>query len=165
MMSGSGTWYFIQWAHFLALSLWIGGITSLAGIAAPAAHASMASRAVAGEIVGKILKKLNTVELLACTVLLATSLASFRFVRARENWLGGMMMILIVMGLLTLYYGFHLSPRLESIKERMPTLDSLSSNHAAKIEFDRLHRIYVKLMSLNLVLALGVLYLSVVIFK
>ena len=164
-MPGSGTWYFIQWVHFLALSLWIGGITALAAIAAPAAHHAMVSKTVAGDIVGRILKKLNTVELGCCLLLVLTSLSSFRFVRARENELGVMILIVLFMGILTAYYSFHLTPRLESLKQNIPTLDSLSSTNAAKMEFDRLHRLYVKLMSLNLVLALAVLYASVIIFK
>ena len=54
---------------------------------------------------------------------------------------------------------------MESLKEKISTLDALSANNAAKIEFGRLHKIYVRLMSLNLLLGLAVLYLSVIILR
>ncbi len=163
-MLASGIWNFIQWIHYLALSLWIGGITFVS-IAAPAIHHSMASRAVAGQIVGKILKRLNPIEITCALILLATSFSSFHFVHAKEEWLFYLIAVILLMGFLSAFYAFHLTPRLESLKEQIPTLDALSSAHAAKIEFDRLHQIYVKLMTLNLALGLVVLYGSVVVLK
>lgn len=163
-MLPSGIWNFILWIHYLALSLWIGGITFIS-ISAPAIHGSMASKAVAGQIVGRILKRLNSVEIACTLILLTTSLCAYRFVRGKEQWLGYLILVILLMGLLSAFYTFHLTPRLESLKEQIPTLDALSSTHAAKIEFDRLHRIYVKLMTLNLALGLAVLYGSVVILK
>lgn len=163
-MLASGIWHFIQWIHYLALSLWIGGITFVS-LAAPAIHGSMASKAVAGQIVGRILKRLNPVEITCALVLLATSFCSFRFVRGKEPWLMGLIAVIVLMGLMTSFYTFHLTPRMESLKEQIPTLDALSSTHAAKKEFDRLHRIYVKLMTLNLALGLLALYGSVVVLK
>jgi hypothetical protein len=155
----------VQWLHYLALSLWIGGITFLSAAAAPAAHSSMASRAVAGQIVAKILRRLNAIELVCCTLLLVTSLSSFRFVRERQSWLWYLILVILLMGILTCYYRFYLTPRLESIKEEVPTLETLSPEHPSKVEFNKLHRLYVKLMSLNLVLGLMALYGSVVILK
>lgn len=163
-MPANGLWHFILWIHYLALSLWIGGITFIS-LAAPAIHGSMASKAVAGQIVGRILKRLNPVEITCALVLLTTSLCAFRFVRGKEQWLGCLILVITLMGLLSAFYTFHLTPRLESLKEQIPTLEALSPVHAAKIEFDRLHRIYVKLMTLNLALGLVVLYGSVVILK
>lgn len=163
-MLAAGIWYFIQWLHYLALALWIGGITFIS-FAAPAAHGSMASRAVAGEIVGKILKRLNTIELFCFFILTTTIVLSFRFVRERPERLTWLLAVLLVMGLLASFYAFYLTPRMESLKEKIPTFDTLSAGNAAKIEFDRLHKIYVQLMTLNLALGLVLLYGSVVILK
>ena len=164
-MPGSGVWHLILWIHYLALSLWIGGIIFLSGVVAPTAHHSMASRALAGEIVSKILKRLNRIELISCSLLLTTSFSSYRFIKTSEQSLCYLILAIGAMGLLTSFYTFYLTPRMESIKETIPTIDAVSSSHASKIEFDRLHRIYVKLMSLNLVLGLFVLYGSVVVLK
>ncbi len=163
-MLAAGLWYFIQWLHYLALALWIGGIAFIS-VAAPAAHGSMASKAVAGEIVGKILKRLNTIEFFCFFILAMTLLLSFRFVRQHQERLGVLLVILLVMGLLASFYAFYLTPRMQSLKEQIPTLDALSTNNTVKAEFDRLHTIYVRLMSLNLVLGLSLLYGSVVVLK
>ncbi len=164
-MSANGIWYFIQWLHYLALSLWVGGITFLSAVAAPSAHRSMASRTIAGQIVGKMLRRLNIIEIICCILLLATSFLSFRFVRDRQHWIWYLMLAVLLMGTLTAFYSFYLTPRLDAVKTSVPTFDSLSQDHPSKIEFHRLHKLYVKLMSLNLVLGLLVLYGSVIILK
>ena len=163
-MSESGIWHFIQWLHYLALCLWIGGITFLAGIVAPVVHHSLGSKALAGEIVGKILKRLNAVELGAWLILMFTASAAFHFVRAPQR-LGYILILLITMGILAFFYSYYLTSRMQSIKQHVPPLEMSSEGHAAKIEFDRLHRLYVKLMSLNLVIGMIVLYVSVVVLK
>ena len=158
-------WNFLVWLHYLAIVLWAGGITSLAGIAAPAIQRSMASRAVAGEIVGAMLRRFNVVEIACFLILLVTSLSARSFVFERKSWLWIIMLIIVVMGISTCFYSFHLAPRMHALKEKVPTLEALSENHPVKLEFDHLHKVYVKLMSMNLVFGLAVLYLSVLIFK
>ena len=152
---------FIRWLHYLALSLWIGGIVFLSFIAAPAAHRSMASRTLAGQIVSGMLKRLNVVELVCCSVLLGTGFSSLRFMMDNSKEIFGLIAVIILMGSATLFYTFRLTPQLESIKERVPTLDSLSPENPDKKEFSRLHKLYVRLMSMNLLLGLTALYVSV----
>ena len=164
-MPTSGLWHLIKWMHFLALALWIGGIIFLAMIAAPAIHTSMASKAIAGDIVGRILKRFNVAELACCAVLILTSFAVYHFIPGYSRLLSYMMLAVFLMGLITAFYVFSLTPKMHALKEKVPTLEMLSSGHAVKEEFDRLHHLYVKLMSLNLVLGMGVLYVSVVVLK
>ncbi|MBI3316889.1 MAG: DUF4149 domain-containing protein [Candidatus Omnitrophica bacterium] len=164
-MTASGIWNLIQWVHYLALSLWIGGIVFLACVAAPSIHHSMASRAIAGEIVSKILARLNLIELGCCVILVLTSFSSYPFIQGYHSMIWNLSLAFLFMGAVTAFCTFYLSPRMQSLKQKIPTLDTLSSTHAGKMEFDRLHRMYVKLMSLNLVLGMGALYLSVVIFN
>ena len=164
-MSPDHVWHFLEWLHYLALGLWIGGIVFVCFMAAPAAHGSMASKAVAGDIVSRILKRLNRMEIVCCLVLLGTTFSAFRFVSYRQAWLWGLILAVMMMGGASLFYAFRLGPQMELIKERTPTFDSLSPGHAQKKEFNRLHQFYVQLMSLNLVLGLAVLYGSVVVLK
>ena len=164
-MPASGVWNFLQWVHYLALVLWAGGITFLAGIAAPAIHRSMASRAVAGEIVGAMLRRFNILEIICALVLLVTILSARDFIFERKSWLSAIIFMVMAMGMLTSFYSFHLTPRMRAIREKVPTLDALSSSNPIRMEFDHLHKVYVKLMSFNLVLGLAVLYGSVVIFR
>ena len=164
-MPASGVWNFLQWVHYLALVLWVGGITFLAGVAAPVIHRSMASRALAGELVGTMLRRFNILEMVCALVLLVTSLSARHFVFERKTWLLAIFIMVLTMGISTCFYSFHLTPRMHALKEKVPTLDALSASNPVKLEFDHLHKVYVKLMSFNMVLGLAVLYGSVVIFK
>ena len=166
-MPASGVWNFLLWLHYLALGVWIGGITFLSAIAAPSVHRSMVSRPVAGDLVGVMLRRFNRVEMTCCLLLMVTTFFSRRFLQFEKGW--GWVLLLIVtialMGILTTYYTYYIDPRMHQIRTLTPTLDSLSAENPARKEFDRLHRLYVRLMSLNLALGLAVLYGSVVIFK
>ncbi len=164
-MDASDVWHFIQWIHFLALSVWIGGITFLSSIAAPAAHRSMAAKSVAGQIVGNMLKKFNGAELTACLILIVTSFSALRFIQFKKEGCWVMIGVILLMACIAGFYTFALTPQMDSIKEQTPGLDALSADHSAKVRFNRFHRTYVRLMGLNLMLALGVLYGSVVLFK
>src|SRR5437016_4332836 len=114
-MPASCVWNFILWIHYLALSLWIGGITFLSAIAAPSAHRSMASRAIAGEIVGSMLKRFNWVEMVCCLILITTCASAFRFVAEHKQRLWILIAILVLMGLSTYFYAFSVTPQMDAI--------------------------------------------------
>jgi hypothetical protein len=118
---------------------------------------------VAGEIVGKMLRRFNTVELACCLVMLSVVGSAFRFgFPARETAL--LISALVLMGILTVTYAYRITPRMEAIKEATPGFYDLSKDHLMRKEFNRLHRSYVRLMSVNLILGLAVLYGSAVTF-
>ena len=164
-LSRLSVWWFIQWIHYLALTIWIGGIVVFSAVVAPVIHRSMVSKALAGEIAGSILKRLNLVEVFCFLLLIATSFSASVFISGDLKALWYLIFSVMMMGILTAYYAFHLTPRMKSLREKIPALDELLESNPAKVEFDRLHRIYVKLMSLNLVIGLAVLYGSVVFLK
>ena len=164
-MSASGVWHFLLWLHYFALEIWTGGIVFISAVMAPVVHRSMASKAVAGQIVGHSLKRLNCMEITCCLLLMVTSFSSMRFVQINSHWIWALICVLFLMGSLTSYYAFSLTPRMEALREKVPTLDTLSSGQETRGEFDRLHRLYVRLMSLNLALGLAVLYGSVILLK
>lgn len=162
-MPTTGLWHMILWLHYLALGIWTGSIIFFATVVASNIHHSIVSKAVAGETVGQILKRLNVLEISCAGVLVFTTLSSFHFVNGgREQGLFYLAADIVLMGIMTLFYSCHLTPRMDQIKAKIPTLDVLPDSHAAKGEFNRLHKLYVKLMSLNLALGLLALYLSVV---
>jgi uncharacterized membrane protein len=163
-MPAEGVWNFLLWLHYLALAVWIGGIVMIAAVAIPSAHRSMASKTVAAEIVRSTLKKLNTVEMTCCLLLIVTTVSSFRFIQ-NQKLVYELIFGVGLMGVVTIIYAFQLTPRLEQLRENVPTLDTLSESNPSRKEFSRLHKWYVRLMSFNLVLGLALLYGSVVILK
>ncbi len=164
-MPTSSIWNFIQWVHYLALLLWVGSIAFFSLVVAPSVHHSVASKAVAGDIISKILKRLNILEFTCCLFLITTGLAFFHFTPEKCRVVSYLILTVIFMGFLVVFYALYLTPRLEALKTRIPTLEMLPENHPARSEFNHLHRLYAKLMSLNLVLGLMVLYASVVILR
>ena len=162
-MSAQTVWNILLWVHYFLLSLWIGGIFFFTAVAAPAIRRSMASKAVAGEIVNKILKRFNLIELICCFTLISFLFSSFRFVPGKNGPVEILMGILTFMGLLTYFYAFRLAPRMESIRQNTPTFHDLSKGHASRQTYERLHRLYVRLVAVNFLLGLGVLYGSIVV--
>ncbi len=163
-MPASGVWSFIEWVHYLFLSLWIGGIVTACVIATPVVHRSMISKPLAGEIVREIFRSLNQLELMSFFFLVITTFASMRFAgNEAKVWL--LLLTIVTMGLLCSFYAFYLSARLSAVREDTAGFESLPAEHPSKKRFGRLHRLYVRLMSLNLILGMTALYGSVVIFK
>ena len=158
-MNSSGIWYFILWMHYLALALWIGGMVVVSAVVAPSVHGSMVSKALAGEIIGKVLSRLNSIELLCASILIGTLTSSIHFISTGLS-VSYLLLTVGTMGLITLFYAFHLTPKMKTLREGTLNFYDLSPEHAVKKEFRRLHKLYVNLMSLNLVLGLAVLYAS-----
>lgn len=163
-MSASGVWNFLQTLHYLSISLWVGGIVFLSAVAAPSIHGSVISRALAGQVVRRMLERFNMIEFGACFFLIATSLSALRYVSFKRGCVG-LALAAILMGLVTSYYALSLGPRMERLKASAPVFETLPETDPARVEFKALHHLYVRLMGLNLVLGLGLLYGSVVIFS
>jgi uncharacterized membrane protein len=163
-MPASDVWRFIEWVHYLSLCLWIGGIVSVSVIAAPAVHRSMISKPLAGEIVRAMFKRLNQLELLSFFFLIITTFVSARFVE-NDRGIGMLLLTFLTMGLLTSFYAFYLSARLSAVRESTAGFETLPAQHPSKKKFASLHRLYVRLMSLNLILGMAALYGSAAIFN
>lgn len=161
-MDAETVWNVIQCVHYTALVLWIGGIFFVGIMVPPSVHRSMASKAITGQIVGDCLRRLNTLEFLACFTLIATLLLSSRFVYAEQENLIRLFLTVLMMGFMTSVYRFYLTPKLNWIRENTPTLDDLSGSHPEKKKFRSFHRSYVYLIFLNFLFGLFVLYGSIV---
>ncbi len=123
----------------------------------------MAAKAVAGQIVAKTLKRLNTLEIMCCLLLIATLVLSRRFVEA-STALHALLAVVVLMGVLTCFYAFRVTPKMEHLR-LTPGFETQTDDQDMKREFRSLHRVYVRLMSLNLVLGTAVLYGSIVLLS
>lgn len=162
MIAPEYLWVLIRIVFFFFISLWIGGIFFLFGVAAPAVHRSMASKVIAGEIVSGMLKRFHTVELTCCLFMLSSLILSVRFVSADRGCLGWLTAGVFCMGCLTCLYAFRLASSMDRLKETVPSLASLQDSHPDKSLFIRLHRAYVRLMAFNAFLGIAVLSAAVV---
>jgi len=149
-----------QWVHYTALGFWTGGIFFFSVVSAPAVHRSLASHAVISQIVRSSLKRLNYLEIFCCLVLLTTTLAA-QHVKApgAVSWkilLG----LFLLMGATTGFYTFYLTLRMQVLESGQAGFDVLENGHPSKAAFQRLHRLYVSLMSFNFLLGMAGFYLS-----
>ncbi len=160
-MSAQSAWHLILWIHFLSASLWTGGLFFSAVVAAPAIQRSMASRALVTQILSGLFKRLHAVEFVAFSLLLITTLSSYRFIPEQSESVWKILACVILMGLISLTAGLGVTRRLEALQESVP---GMALDMPGRSEFDRLHRIYVGLLALNQALGIVLIYQSVVIF-
>lgn len=143
--------------EIIALTIWVGGMASLALIAAPVIFKTAPSRELAGKIVGLILGRF---QYLAYGCGIALLLAAV--LRWAGHWRGlnaaelVRYIIALLMLSLTVYSGLFITRRLETLRDRMPDgIDRVSKDDPRRVEFNKLHGLSMTLMSFNLLLGLA----------
>ena len=140
----------------VAVTLWLGAALFLAVAVAPAAFAVLPTRAIAGELIGKILPLiLLTGVIVGCAVLVLV-LAGPR----RKHWLvTGIGAILVAFACSVAQFG--IAPRIARVRnEAGAAFDTLAADSAVRIEFGRLHRMSVAWLGVAILGATSVVLLS-----
>lgn len=144
--------------EIIAITIWVGGMASLAFIAAPAIFQSESSREKAGRMFGLILKRFQFVAY-GCGVLILAA-AGMRWSGSFSHQLTASELtryvIAVLMFGIALYSGLIISPKLDEIREKMPGgIDRTQLNDPRRIAFNTLHRLSTTLMAFNLLLGLA----------
>jgi len=139
--------------HFVALSVWVGGLAAIALVVAPVAF--HVNRDLAGQVVGASLRVFGRVELVMAAIALMTA-----FVCQSVGVWGGTvrwvrLAMLLLMTALSLAYVAGVYPAIEKVRGRAE----------AKADFDRLHRRSVQLVGANLLLGVVTIGLSAAAMK
>jgi len=149
--------------EIIAITIWVGGMATLAFIAAPAIFQSLASRELAGKTFGLILKRFHPV-MYGCGagVLIA---GAMRWAGAFDHRLNAAeitrYVIAVLMLGISLYSGLVVSRKLDKLRARMPNgVDRTPRGDLRRVEFNNLHRLSTTLMAFNLLLgfALAVMF-------
>ena len=140
----------------IALALWTGGIAFLSFGTAPVAFRVLDSPQTAGKVVGEALHRLNRIEIVCALVLVIALGLEFALVGVRSNVHVIRAVVVVMMALLMLTYTYWVSPQLVDLRER-----GTEGDEGLKSQFDALHKLYVRMMALNLLLGLGAIFLSV----
>lgn len=127
---------FASAVYRLALSLWVGGIALFTFVVTPVLFRTQ-GRDAAGKIVGAMFPLyFRYVLALTGTALVARIFAGEAFHGARQ-WAGT---VLIVTALfLTGYQAYGLTPRMERVKQSVPSFETTPPGDPARKEFSRLH--------------------------
>ncbi len=154
----------LRYVYVLALVVWLGGMVVLGAIVAPATFEVLQSsdpvqgRALAGELFGILLARFHYVAYAAGTLLLVT-LVLMALLGPRPHGFAVRAGIAGLMLLVALYSGVVVLRTIEAIQGEVGGLPSLlAAGDARRIRFDELHVLSRRLMMVNILGALALLY-------
>ncbi|MBM4257248.1 MAG: DUF4149 domain-containing protein [Deltaproteobacteria bacterium] len=146
----------------LGAGVWLGTLATFGFAVARPVFRGVPSVTLAGELTAQVLHRINLMEMICASFM---ALAAFVFLAQREQRTTLRVLKTVVMALMVIafaYYGHTLMNRMEHLRTvEIQNFDKFEeSTRAARDEFDRLHKRYTRLASLNVWLGLGFLLLS-----
>lgn len=178
----------IQFIHLLALSIWVGGIVAIGLIVAPTLFRRIKSRRTAGDLMGEILRKFDLLSLFCIAALIITGMIKYwtwenltpwnltRYLAILVMSGGGLYSALVVSPKLRDWMAYQSSPKVATVTREAALRPSmvLSSSGAAAVQtveeveaaespipdFNRLHHLSVRLMTVNLICGVIALLMS-----
>jgi uncharacterized membrane protein len=154
----------LRYAYVLALVVWLGGMVVLGAIVAPAAFqvlpasAPANGRVLAGDLFGQILARFQYVAYAAGGTLIVTLLI-MAVLGPRPRAFAVRLALTTTMLLVALYSGFVVLKTIEAVQVEAggpPSL--LPPGDSRRVRFDELHTLSTRLMMVNVVGALALLY-------
>lgn len=146
----------IDFAHDLALALWVGGGFALGAIVAPLTFRLAPSRHDGGRIMASVLRRFEVVVLVCAAVLMSTSAVMLLGYRRFSPWYAIEYVSVGLMCASAVFGAVFVTPRLRALRQiaddstsaSVRGIDSLDTDLRA--EFDRLHRLSVLGMQFHL---------------
>jgi len=147
----------LRYVYVLALAVWLGGMVVLGAVVAPATFQVLQAiepvngRLLAGEAFGAILFRFHFVAYGAGAVLLL-SLAAMALLGPRPRSFAVRSAIIAIMLAVALYSGHAVLGEIDAIQHEVGGLPSkLPPEDPRRIRFDQLHELSTRLMMLNIV--------------
>lgn len=154
----------LRYAYLLAMAVWLGGMLIIGAVVAPSlfqtlqAVAPMDGRAFAGEAFKAILSRFHLVAY-ACGAVAAASLVAMALLGPRPRHFGLRVAIVMAMLGIALYSGLRVLTEIDGIQAVVGTLPSrLPAADPRRLRFDALHQLATRLMMVNIIGALGLLW-------
>jgi uncharacterized membrane protein len=152
---------FLRGVENLLLGLWVGGLVFLAAFTAPVVFRAFESRAVAGSVVAVIIQKFSQMEYILALFLFFLAIALLLI--TEKNWVRTFISIaLVFMFLLAALYTKVWRPQMSALRVQVSNFDvpAEKDTSPARQEFEKLHRRYTALVTVNLLLGISVLVLK-----
>jgi hypothetical protein len=134
----------LRYAALLALVVWVGGVTVLGGVVAPAAFdvlggSGPAGRTLAGAVFADVLRRFHLVSYVCGGVLLASLLVR-AVLGPRPRRFAVRIAIAVVMLGASVWSGLVLAPRIERAQRDLAVpLSTLAADDPRRTAFDRMH--------------------------
>jgi hypothetical protein len=145
-------------ASAVALGAWLGAALLLAAVVAPAAFATLPSRALAGAVVGRVLPVVFIGGIVAGALAAALALVGGppTLARSRAACAGSLAACCAVAQLV-------IAPRIHRLREAIgPSIDALAADDARRVAFGRLHGMSVAWLGAGMLAAAAALVLCFV---
>lgn len=153
----------LRFVSVVLLAIWVGGLTALGTIGAPAifatldAHDPAGGRTLAGAVFGAVFSRFQHVTWAIGGLLLAV-LGVRAALGPRPRRLGLRMWTIAGMLAMSAVTVFVLTPRIDHLRESTPgTIASLPDGDPRKVTFGRLHGLSTGLMVVTLIAGLGLI--------
>jgi len=154
----------VRYAYVLALVVWLGGMVLLGALVAPAtfqvlqAADPVEGRALAGQLFGTTLARFHPIAYVSGGVLFV-ALVAMRVLGPKPPAFAVRTLIVVGMLAVSAYSGQVVLRRVDVIQQQVGTLPSrLPANDPRRLEFDALHTLSTRLMMVNILAALVLLY-------
>lgn len=149
----------MKFLEILGISIWTGSIIFFSFGVAGTIFKNLSSKTEAGKLNGIILKKLNKVEHLAIKILLFCFIF-FGFTSENHDKIFYLKaFVFLIMSFLTFFYSLKITTKTELLKEKIGNFDNPENTSPERQEFNRYHKMYVKMLSANLFLGLFMMFL------
>lgn len=154
----------LRYVYLLALVVWLGGMVVLGALVAPMTFEVLqssnpaAGRELAGQLVGSLIARFHYVAYAAGLLILVT-LTVMALLGPRPRHFAIRTAIAGTMLLVALYSGVIVLGTIEAIRGEVQGLpSSLPADDSRRIEFDRLHVLSTRLMVVNIIGGLALLF-------
>jgi hypothetical protein len=147
----------LRFIQFLSLGTWLGSIIYFSFAVAPALFATLQSRDQAGAVVGIALGRLHHLGVIAAIVYL---LASLGLALSPKFLAQPAVVAVIAMLVFTIISQHRITPRMAELRTQMVSVDATPPENPLRAEFDRLHKVSVRLEGSVLLLGLIALFLT-----
>lgn len=156
----------LRYAALLALTLWVGGLLALGGIAAPSIFDVLAvqpvadSRALAGAIFGEVLRRFHLLSY-ACGAIVIGALFARAVLGPRPRWFGVRTAIAAAMLAASLYSGMIVAGEIEQLRAQIGVSpSSLAESDPRRAAFGQLHAMSLALQLIPVLGGLVLLFLE-----
>jgi hypothetical protein len=148
---------FLRFIEFFALGTWLGSILYFSFVIAPGAFSILGSRDQAGAFVGFALGRLHAIGI--ALGLLYLSSAGLRHLA--EGGAGKAAMLAVVLMIaITACSQFGVTERMRSLRTQMGSVNATPASNPLRQQFDRLHKLSVRLEGIVILAGFVALYLT-----
>jgi hypothetical protein len=154
----------VRYVYVLGLVVWLGGMLLLGALVAPTTFQVLQAadptngRALAGELFGTLLTRFHPIAYGAGAALLV-ALVLMRLIGPKPPAFAVRALVVAAMLGIAVYSGQVVLTRVAAIQQQVGILPSkLPADDPRRLEFDALHALATRLMMINIIAALGLLY-------